>query len=312
METITHAVQNASHAFWDEVDSLRHTAGEQRQGTHAAQHGEEPISGVQGKGTATDPYDSGNKEEQPSAEEPLSGVQGTGTALDPYDAGNRDEQAGAPKSKANTAVGSEPVSSITPTLIQSHGTIGTSQSIKEPQNEGTALATAAVGSTSPGNARSEPVQSEQWPKSVPSNAAVAGGTSAKDTSIGTVGNAPTSQSAADIGTTEQRNKQGDSGATGGASSTPRKQQVSEEALRGPKVPPPRDTWAEEEEEDERRLKQQEGQATGQPKTMKPGESGNNGHHGKESKGAKGTKQADEHHHKTMKERLHNIVKPGHH
>ncbi|KAI9043486.1 uncharacterized protein KD926_003637 [Aspergillus affinis] len=37
-------------------------------------------------------------------EEPLSGIQGKGTLTDPYDAGNRDEQPGAPKSQQNTAV----------------------------------------------------------------------------------------------------------------------------------------------------------------------------------------------------------------
>jgi hypothetical protein len=37
-------------------------------------------------------------------EEPLSGIQGKGTPTDPYDAGNRDEQPGAPNGQQNTAV----------------------------------------------------------------------------------------------------------------------------------------------------------------------------------------------------------------
>ncbi|PLB44369.1 hypothetical protein P170DRAFT_285073 [Aspergillus steynii IBT 23096] len=37
-------------------------------------------------------------------EEPLSGIQGKGTPTDPYDAGNRDEQPGAPDGQQNTAL----------------------------------------------------------------------------------------------------------------------------------------------------------------------------------------------------------------
>ncbi|EAW13122.1 uncharacterized protein ACLA_015640 [Aspergillus clavatus NRRL 1] len=51
---------------------------------------------------------------QQHGEEPLSGVQGRGTATDPYDAGNRDEQPDAPATKDNTAVITEPLESITP------------------------------------------------------------------------------------------------------------------------------------------------------------------------------------------------------
>ncbi|KAF7593342.1 hypothetical protein BBP40_011632 [Aspergillus hancockii] len=45
------------------------------------------------------------------SEEPLSGVQGRGTATDPYDAGNRPEQLGAPQTQANTALVPEALSS---------------------------------------------------------------------------------------------------------------------------------------------------------------------------------------------------------
>ncbi|KAF5864796.1 hypothetical protein ETB97_006334 [Aspergillus alliaceus] len=47
-------------------------------------------------------------------EEPISGVQGRGTATDPYDAGNRSEQPGAPQTQKNTALVPEALSSITP------------------------------------------------------------------------------------------------------------------------------------------------------------------------------------------------------
>lgn len=57
METVTKVVHAASTAIWGE--------GNDNQSTQP--HGEEPISGVQGKGAANDPYDAGNRDEQPSA-----------------------------------------------------------------------------------------------------------------------------------------------------------------------------------------------------------------------------------------------------
>ncbi|EXJ84457.1 hypothetical protein A1O3_05125 [Capronia epimyces CBS 606.96] len=61
-------------------------------GTGPAQSGEEPLSGIQGEGTADDPYDQGNVEQPAeSGEEPPSGIQGKGTATDPYDGGNAPE-----------------------------------------------------------------------------------------------------------------------------------------------------------------------------------------------------------------------------
>lgn len=50
-------------------------------------------------------YQSSNKRwTEYAKEEPLSGIQGKGTATDPYDAGNRDEQPGAPHGQQNTAL----------------------------------------------------------------------------------------------------------------------------------------------------------------------------------------------------------------
>ncbi|CDM30978.1 hypothetical protein DTO013E5_378 [Penicillium roqueforti] len=56
METVTKYVNAASTAIWGENDS-----------NNAQQHGEEPASGVQGQGRITDPYDGGNRDEQPGA-----------------------------------------------------------------------------------------------------------------------------------------------------------------------------------------------------------------------------------------------------
>ncbi|KAL3473143.1 hypothetical protein BJX99DRAFT_202609 [Aspergillus californicus] len=111
METITHAVQNAGNALWGQQ-------GEQRQ-----QHGEEPVSGIQGKGTVTDPYD----------------------------AGNRDEQPFAPKTTSNTAVMTEPVSSTIPD--RSHTT--------QTPSDKAALATSSIGSSNPSVAHPTPVSNPQ-------------------------------------------------------------------------------------------------------------------------------------------------------
>ncbi|OGE57741.1 hypothetical protein PENARI_c001G03956 [Penicillium arizonense] len=59
MDTVNKYVNAASTAIWGESGS---SSTQQN-----LQHGEEPISGVQGKGAATDPYDAGNREEQPGA-----------------------------------------------------------------------------------------------------------------------------------------------------------------------------------------------------------------------------------------------------
>jgi hypothetical protein len=72
--------------------------------TDSKNSGVEPPAGVQGQGTATEPYDQGNaaggvapdsgkmgngqKEEKESGTEPVNGVKGEGTVDEPYDQGN--------------------------------------------------------------------------------------------------------------------------------------------------------------------------------------------------------------------------------
>lgn len=51
MDAVNRALDSASHAIWGETHPQHQ------------QHGEEPLSGVQGRGTATDPYDAGNRED---------------------------------------------------------------------------------------------------------------------------------------------------------------------------------------------------------------------------------------------------------
>lgn len=53
MDAVNKVVTAASTALWGEDGS---------QSQQSVQHGEEPLSGVQGKGIPNDPYDAGNRE----------------------------------------------------------------------------------------------------------------------------------------------------------------------------------------------------------------------------------------------------------
>ncbi|KAL4771156.1 hypothetical protein BDW60DRAFT_191000 [Aspergillus nidulans var. acristatus] len=131
METITHAVQSASNALWNEVDALRggqQTQAEQRVPQQQEQHGDEPMSGIQGKGTVTDPYD----------------------------AGNRDDQLGAPISKDNTAAMTGPLSSTAPGTFQ-----GKYQDSNSNKDDKAALVTSNIGPSNPSFEHPDPVVGKQ-------------------------------------------------------------------------------------------------------------------------------------------------------
>lgn len=57
METVNKYVTAASTAIWGQD-------GQPNATQVVDQHGEEPLSGVQGKGEPTDPYDAGNRDGQ--------------------------------------------------------------------------------------------------------------------------------------------------------------------------------------------------------------------------------------------------------
>lgn len=59
MDTLNKIVESASYVLWGPANP--NPENEQQE---IEQHGEEPLAGVQGKGTATDPYDAGNKERE--------------------------------------------------------------------------------------------------------------------------------------------------------------------------------------------------------------------------------------------------------
>ncbi|KAL2851515.1 hypothetical protein BJY01DRAFT_117093 [Aspergillus pseudoustus] len=375
METLTHAVQNAStaasNAIWG-TDEHQQPQSERTEQIVAARHGEEPLSGVQGKGTATDPFDAGNRAEQPTTtqsqkteqivaarhgDEPISGVQGRGTVSDPYDGGNRYEQPGASRSIENTAVVTEPLSSIglagthtyphktstnttgvaakgsDPTDVKPQTQTQTRTQTDKPSTDRASLATSPLGTKNPAITHPEPVDSPQKTPYTTSSAApttgalgagaggVPVGQPSTTDSTTNAHNSSTSGSAAGLGSTtsrpsEQRKQEGkntEEGESSGANivdAAAHKQKVSKEALRGPSVSEPRDRWEKEEKEEERLAKQDEqGTQPGEPKTTKAeGGGSSDKNHSKDTKGTKG----EEHHHKSMKERLHNIVHPHHH
>lgn len=63
MESVNKVISTASHAIWGDNDAQ----SQQAQSQQAQQSHDEPISGVQGKGFASDPFDAGNRDEQPDA-----------------------------------------------------------------------------------------------------------------------------------------------------------------------------------------------------------------------------------------------------
>lgn len=53
MAAVNNVINTASHSIWDDTDV---------QSQKTEQSHDEPISGVQGKGTANDPYEAGNRD----------------------------------------------------------------------------------------------------------------------------------------------------------------------------------------------------------------------------------------------------------
>lgn len=100
MDTVHKVVDAASKAIWGETT-------DQQKGQQA----EEPVSGAQGKGTATDPYDGGNREEQPGAPRitentgPKTKSASTSTEDEPASKTPADES--APKSASGSKKGGE-------------------------------------------------------------------------------------------------------------------------------------------------------------------------------------------------------------
>ncbi|KAJ9203976.1 hypothetical protein DTO166G4_7033 [Paecilomyces variotii] len=87
METVNRAIDTASQAIWGENSSQSQLQQQQQQ-----QHGSEPLSGVSGKGTVTDPYDAGNRDEQPAAATQTGGIDPANRPASYAASGNRNYQ----------------------------------------------------------------------------------------------------------------------------------------------------------------------------------------------------------------------------
>ncbi|KAI1914069.1 hypothetical protein LOZ65_005698 [Ophidiomyces ophidiicola] len=112
--------------------------------TQARSSDEEPVSGVQGEGTASDPYDTGNLHGQES----ISGKQSRGTASGLYDEGNVPQMntEGMPQSQSVSSLGSaprgvdqgeslsQPVTIAAPQLEETHHNQSRTQNILENES----------------------------------------------------------------------------------------------------------------------------------------------------------------------------------
>ncbi|KAI1935248.1 hypothetical protein LOZ66_005378 [Ophidiomyces ophidiicola] len=112
--------------------------------TQARSSDEEPVSGVQGEGTASDPYDTGNLHGQES----ISGKQSRGTASGLYDEGNVPQMntEGMPQSQSVSSLGSaprgvdqeeslsQPVTIAAPHLEETHHNQSRTQNILENES----------------------------------------------------------------------------------------------------------------------------------------------------------------------------------
>lgn len=190
MEAVNKVINSASHAIWGDTDVQSQTA-------------------------------------QQSHEEPISGVQGKGAANDPYDAGNRDEQPDAPASEANTApqeprLDSQPVTGVRqPAASSAFDKPSTTATADTPSTTATAdmASTTAAGSSS--------------------NTAAAGSSSkaTEDTSAGAKDEGKEQRDTDKTESDEKTQKQMDQGRRGTAVIM-EDHGVSKEALKGPQGPAP--------------------------------------------------------------------------
>ncbi|GIJ99836.1 hypothetical protein Aspvir_003844 [Aspergillus viridinutans] len=292
-------MESVQKAVRDAADGLRNLAfGPQEVTESAAQHGEEPVAGVQGRGTPNDPYD----------------------------AGNRDEQPDAPQTQDNTAVIPEPLESITPIEVKptdvssAHSTSDQGAGAGAGAGAATVLPVAPQPSPAPAQEKSQSTTPNTNQEPGPGNPAVDEPSPAQEQSNPTASSADTTTSSGNSSSSsssndsrshsgsekpapEQRSQtmpDGDSssqqkedgGVPGGVERAPptTTQQVSVEALKGPQGPAPRDAYEFEKEMD------------GQPSKTKTDQ-------GTDEKGDSGS-----HHHKMghMKERLGKVFKHGNH
>ncbi|GFF26626.1 hypothetical protein IFM46972_01842 [Aspergillus udagawae] len=203
-------MESVQKAVRDAADGLRNLAfGPQEVTESAAQHGEEPVSGVQGRGTATDPYDAGNRDGEfrvPSWRHVVIGVSprmvlnamGRDSAANsPYT-----EQPGAPHTQDNTAVIPEPLESITPIEVKPTDVSSAHSTSDQGAGAGTGTAAAlpVAPQPSPAPAAQEKSQSTTPDTNLeprPGNPAVDEPSPAQDQSNPTASSADTTTTSSD-------------------------------------------------------------------------------------------------------------------
>ncbi|OJJ81427.1 uncharacterized protein ASPGLDRAFT_28246 [Aspergillus glaucus CBS 516.65] len=313
METINRALDSASHAIWGETHPQHQ------------QHGEEPLSGVQGQGKATDPYDAGNRDVQPDApstksptattpaSQKKSVLDPTGRSSEPLSPAiseDADPQIGGyPRpgtgngfTPAGLASGvpEEPGLDADPVLDggESSGvdpkSVSQAQRHSQNQYQGMANATGVpegeqrtvMGNNPPGLNSRTSMGPGLGAMGEPS-AAVAGGSAggAAGGGAGIGGGAAAAGSTAGRGdsSTGQAAEQRASSGGGGESvqygkpSGENDHQVSEEALKGPQGPPPKQ-YEFEKEMEEKPASKGAGGGQSQPQGGKSAQNGNGGHH----------------------------------
>ncbi|KAJ5101846.1 hypothetical protein NUU61_004068 [Penicillium alfredii] len=203
MDAVNKVVNAASTALW----------GDPNPSQTVAQHGEEPISGVQGQGGALDPYDAGNREEQPGA--PATEINTTTTPQDPKLDNSTNNNSSS--SSSNSTSSTSPDSQAKAAPASSSESASSSSSSSPNSNQAT--------NTTTSNSHPDQPMSAQ-----------AGGssTSAKSSPAGS----------------EQRSTDALNGANSemsGSASDDGPVKVSEETLKGPQGPPPRPAYEFEKE-----------------------------------------------------------------
>jgi hypothetical protein len=298
METINRALDSASHAIWGETHPQHQ------------QHGEEPLSGVQGQGKATDPYDAGNRDVQPDApstrsptattpaSQKKSVLDPTGRSSEPLSPAiseDADPQVGGyPRPGTGNGFKSAGLASGVPDEpgLDADPVLDGVEPKSQSQNQGMANATGVpegeqrtvMGNNPPGlnsrasmgpglGAMGDPGTSVAG---AGAGAGVGGGAAAAGSTAGR-GGSSTSQA------TEQR--AGSGGSDGGDSQNvqygkPTGNGASEEALKGPQGPPPREKYEfEKEMEGKPASKGVGGGGQSQPQGGKAQpQTGNGGHH----------------------------------
>lgn len=150
MDTVNRVVETASKAIWGEQDDT--TASNAATASNSHNKGMTGIESVDRVVNAGKKAIWGEQSSTPHGEEPVAGKRGLGTATDPYDAGNRDEQPGAPSEEE----GGLPTTTLSPATEQR--TLGTTSSSANNMGSGSGVDATPDLKTTAKNLRPDPSQ----------------------------------------------------------------------------------------------------------------------------------------------------------